>query len=385
MSTNAEKPAKATVLVVDDSPETLQMMNALLKQHYHLRLATHGEAALRIARQSPYPDLILLDIMMPGIDGYEVCRQLKADPNLAELPVIFLTAKDLEQDEEHGFRCGCVDYITKPISPSILMARVATHLALKAANDKLRNNNVFLMEEVARRTHEVQMVQDVTILAMASLAETRDNETGMHLRRTQHYVRALAEYLARLPRFSGELTPEQIEILYKSAPLHDIGKVGIPDAVLLKPGPLTYEEFELMKGHAALGRDTIRSAETLLYGPSNFLTTAREIAYHHHERWDGKGYPDGLAGEAIPLAARLMAVADVYDAMISTRVYKKGVSHEETVAAILAERGKAFDPAVVDAFAAIAEEFRAIAQRVSDQSTVGAGSPAASPGGPAPG
>jgi putative two-component system response regulator len=363
------------VLVVDDTPENLQLMHALLKESYRVLLANGGAAALRLARLEPRPDLILLDIMMPELNGYTVCEALKADPETAPIPVIFLTARGEVQDEEMGFRSGCVDYITKPVSPPTLLARVANHLALKSASDQLAYNNRYLIEEVERRTREVQMVQDVTIMAMASLAETRDIETGMHIRRTQHYVRTLAERLRKMWEEKGletasipaELSDEIIEIMYKSAPLHDIGKVGIPDAILLKPGALDAAEFEIMKSHTTLGLETIAAAEKLLDAPSTFLSVARQIACSHHEKWDGSGYPHALAGEAIPLPARLMAVADVYDALISRRVYKEPFSHERAVSMIEAGSGSHFDPTVVSAFLIEVETFRSIAQRFQDE------------------
>lgn len=366
----APRPAaadRATVLVIDDTPENLELIFQLLRPRYRVLLANDGSTGLRMARQASPPDLILLDVMMPGLDGYEVCGQLKADPATAAIPVIFITARSQIQDEEKGFSCGCVDYITKPISPPILQARVATQLALKSSSDQLRLYNKDLLAEVERRTHEVQMVQDVTIMAMASMAETRDNETGMHIRRTQHYVRTLAERLRQQSHFADRLDDILINILFKSAPLHDIGKVGIPDAILLKPGRLDVAEFEIMKTHTRLGLETIEAAEKLLDVPSSFLTVARQIAYGHHEKWDGSGYPEALAGEAIPLPARLMAVADVYDALISRRVYKEAFPHEQAVAMIQAGSGSHFDPTVVEAFNAEAETFRAIAQRFQDE------------------
>jgi putative two-component system response regulator len=357
---------KPTLLVVDDTAENLQLMNGLLRDQYRVLLATSGEACLKLARQTPHPDLVLLDIMMPGMDGFETCRELKAHHDTSQIPVIFLTAMDLERDQEEGFRCGCVDFITKPISPALTLARVATHVSLKQANDQLAQQNRSLNEEVKRRTLEVQQVQDVTILAMASLAETRDNETGMHICRTQNYVKALAEGLQNHPVYGRELDPETIELLYKSAPLHDIGKVGIVDGILLKPGKLTGEEFEQMKQHTVLGARIIASAEEKLATPSSFLRYAREIAHHHHENWDGSGYPEGLAGQAIPLSARLMAVADVYDALISKRCYKEALDHETATAMILAEEGRKFDPTVIDTFKLKLDEFRAIATQFSD-------------------
>ena len=236
----------------------------------------------------------------------------------------------------------------------------------EAVADFLKDKNEYLKAEVERRSRDLQVIQDVTIMAMASLAETRDNETGNHIRRTQYYLRALAKKLQSHPRFRGVLDDETIEMLYKSAPLHDIGKVGIPDAILLKPGKLTPEEFEIMKTHTTLGRDAIAAAENLLDMPSSFLRHAREIAHYHQEKWDGSGYPEGLAGDAIPVSARLMAVADVYDALISRRVYKPPFPHAKALEIIREGRGTHFDPDMVDAFLAIAEEFRAIAERYAD-------------------
>jgi len=232
--------------------------------------------------------------------------------------------------------------------------------------DFLVDKAVFLEEEVLKRTREVQMIQDVTIVAMASLAETRDNETGNHIRRTQNYVRVLAKQMQTHPRFRDVLTDETIELLYKSAPLHDIGKVGIPDRILLKPGKLTPEEFEIMKTHTTLGRDAILAAEARLDVSNSFLSLAREIAYSHQEKWDGSGYPEGLSGDDIPLSARLMAVADVYDALISRRVYKAPLSHDDAVAVIVEGSGAHFDPDLVAGFVELESEFRAIAQQFSD-------------------
>jgi putative two-component system response regulator len=360
---------KSTVLVVDDTPENLSLMSALLKDHYKVKVANHGEKGLKIAQSDNPPDLILLDIMMPDIDGYEVCRRLKAHAATRDIPVIFLTAKSETEDEQKGLELGAVDYITKPISPSIVLARVATQLSLKASADFLRDKNDFLEQEVAKRTQEVMAIQEVTILAMASLAETRDSDTGNHIRRTQYYVLALAEALKPHPRFASFLTPYNTQMLFRSAPLHDIGKVGIPDCILLKPGRFTPEEFEIMKTHTTLGRDAIAHAEDALGTKVEFLSMAKDIALYHQEKWDGTGYPEGLSGNAIPISARLMALADVYDALISRRVYKEGMSHAQAVDIIVQGRGSHFDPDIVDGFLAIQEEFRAIAQRYADSDT----------------
>ncbi|MGV2293381.1 two-component system response regulator [Trinickia sp. YCB016] len=357
---------KAVVLVVDDTPQNLSVMNDLLEDLYTVKVVPNGAKALKVARSSTPPDLILLDIMMPDMDGYEVCRQLKAAPETRDIPVIFLSAKSEVEDEQEGLTLGAVDYITKPISAPIVLARVKTHLTLNAAADFLRDKAAFLEQEVARRTEEVRAIKDATILMMASLAETRDNETGNHILRTQHYVMALAHQLKAHPRFSDFLTEYNIELLFKSAPLHDIGKIGIPDRILLKPGRLDPAEFEIMKRHAALGRDAILQAERRLGKPVAFLDLAKEIAYSHHEKWNGDGYPEGRAGDAIPISARLMALADVYDALISRRIYKAPLSHEQAVAFIVQERGAHFDPDVVDAFLAIQSEWHVIAQQYAD-------------------
>lgn len=357
---------RPTILVVDDTPENLMLMQALLRDHYKVKGANNGERALKIAMGDAPPDLILLDIMMPGMDGYEVCRQIKADPRAQHIPVIFLTAKAQAEDEAYGLSLGAADYITKPISPPIVLARVRSQLALKASSDFLRDKNEYLEAEVVKRTREVSAIQDVTILAMASLAETRDSDTGNHIRRTQHYVRSLARKLSSHPKFKDYLTLATIAMLYKSAPLHDIGKVGIPDRILLKPGKLTPEEFEIMKTHTTLGRDAIAHAEKELGTEVAFLTMAKEIAYSHQEKWDGSGYPQGLAGDAIPVSARLMAIADVYDALISRRVYKAAMSHEQAVEIITMSKGRHFDPDMVDAFVEIQDHFKAVVSTYLD-------------------
>jgi len=359
-------PPRPTILVVDDTPENLMLMQSLLRDHYKVKGANNGERALKIAMGEAPPDLILLDIMMPGMDGYDVCRQIKADPHAQHIPIIFLTAKAQAEDEAFGLSLGAVDYITKPISPPIVLARVRSQLALKASSDFLRDNNEYLEAEVVKRTREVSAIQDVTILAMASLAETRDSDTGNHIRRTQHYVRSLARKLSSHPKFKDYLTPATIAMLYKSAPLHDIGKVGIPDRILLKPGKLTPEEFEIMKTHTTLGRDAIAHAEQELGTDVAFLTMAKEIAYSHQEKWDGSGYPQGLAGDAIPISARLMAIADVYDALISRRVYKAAMPHAQAVEIIAMGKGRHFDPDMVDAFVDIQDHFNAVASTYQD-------------------
>ena len=361
-----DQTAKQTILVVDDEPVNLKILVELLRPDYQIRVAGNGQKALEIAAREDRPDLILLDIMMPGIDGYEVCRLIKENPQTQHIPVIFLTAKSQVEDEQKGFNSGAVDYIAKPISPPIVRARVATHLQLKKVRDFLKDQNDFLEQEVLQRTREISNIQDVTMVAMGSLAETRDNETGKHIRRTQFYVKLLAESLRHHSRFQDALMDKNIELLYKSATLHDIGKVGIPDSILMKPGKLTFEEFDIMKTHTTLGRNAIAAAEELLETPASFLIFAREIAYTHHEKWNGKGYPEGISGNRIRLSGRIMAIADVYDALISKRVYKPPVPHHEAVLMIQEEAGRHFDPDIVAAFSEMAEQFQIVSLKYVD-------------------
>jgi putative two-component system response regulator len=358
-------PAKNTILVVDDTPANLALVAGLLQKDYIVKAANHGSKALKIVQDDP-PDMILLDILMPDMDGYEVCRRLKENPTSRHIPVIFLTSQTESEDEELGLELGAVDYITRPINPRILLSRVRAHFFEVENSRAMRINNEYLELEVAKRTRQLEALQDVAILALASLAETRDIDTGNHLRRTQNYVRVLAEYLQDNPRFHDYLTPDMITILYKCAPLHDIGKVGIPDKILLKPGRYVPEEFEIMKRHPTLGRDAIDNAQKITGEHVDFLEVAKDIVYAHHEKWDGSGYPLGLAGDAIPIAGRLMALADVYDALISPRVYKAGMPHAQAEAIIVEGRGRHFDPDVVDAFLALREEFQNIAIRYAD-------------------
>jgi putative two-component system response regulator len=349
---------EVTILLVDDNIVNLQVLRDTLDEPgTKLLVAKNGRSALTIV-QKAQPDLVLLDIMMPEMDGYEVCRALKSDPATVHIPVIFLTAMTAAEDEAKGLELGAVDYITKPINPALVRARVHNHLELKRYRDKLEGL-------VRQRTRELQLTQAVMIESLATLAEYRDPETGGHIKRTQNYVKALARQLKNNPRFEAQLDDETIEMLYLSAPLHDIGKVGVRDHVLLKAEPLDEAEFAEMKAHTQFGHDALHITEQKL-GESTFLHHAREIAYTHQEKWDGSGYPRGLAGEEIPLSGRLMALADVYDALISKRVYKPPFPHEKAVAIIKDGKGRHFDPDVVDAFLALEETFRNIALTFAD-------------------
>lgn len=362
MGPDRENPV---VLVVDDDVDNIRLIYEILKNDYRVLVATNGEKALETAMASR-PDIILMDVVMPVMDGYEACRRLKENKALQGIPVLFLTSKSDEPDERRGLALGAADYIVKPVSGPILTMRMKTHLELKRSRDILEDQNRFLDEEVQRRTRDVFVMQEASVMAMAALAELRDNETGGHLQRSKLYIQELAECLSRREKYKALLNPDKIRLIVFSSPLHDIGKIGISDHVLLKPGPLTAEEYAVMKTHAALGRDAIFCTEKLIGGAETFLSCAREIAYSHHEKWDGSGYPQGISGEAIPLPARLMAVADAYDALTSRRIYKEAVSHGEAVSIIRADSGRHFDPDVVEAFLILEERFLEISRQYKD-------------------
>lgn len=362
------QPVKPTILVVDDSPANLSLLASLLHPHYTVKALTQGRKAFQVAHEEQ-PDLILLDIMMPDVNGFAVCRQLKGNFHTQHIPVIFLTSKTEVKTEEMGMRLGAVDYITRPINPEILLSRVRAHFKDASNVRTMRVNNEYLEYEVAKRSREMAALQQVSILAMASLAEVRDVDTGNHLRRTQNYIRTLANQLCTHPRFADQLTPRVVDMLFQCAPLHDIGKVGIPDRILLKPGRYEPHEFEIMKTHPTLGWQALEQAQFAAGESLEFLEIAKQIVYSHHEKWDGSGYPQGLVGDAIPIPARLMALADVYDALISRRVYKPGMSHKAATQIIMLGRGRHFDPDVVDAFLVLGNEFQSIALRFADSDT----------------
>ncbi|GBL59520.1 chemotaxis protein CheY [Pseudomonas citronellolis] len=361
-----DRPDQEVILVVDDQPDNLMLMSELLMGQYQVRVAGSGAKALRLAASEPRPDLVLLDIMMPEMDGYEVCRQLKADPLTAEIPVIFLTGMVSTADEQRGLDLGAVDYITKPISPPVTLARIRAHLKLKANADFLRDKSEYLELEVRRRSRELQAAQDATLEAMATLCDLRDNPHSRHLLRIEQYMRLLADALARREGEAGGLDLEQIELLARSAQLHDIGKVAVPDRVLLNPGQLSPEDQLLMQSHTRIGHDALAAAERRLGSPAEFLRYAKEIAYGHHERWDGSGYPRGLRGEQIPLSARLLALIDCYDELTSRHPYHATLAPDAARQQVLAASGSHFDPQVVEAFAEVADGFAAIAIRYAD-------------------
>ncbi|MCP4622124.1 MAG: response regulator [bacterium] len=358
-----QKPSER-ILLVDDNLTNLQvLMGTLEGRGYHLLIAKNGESALTIVRKAG-PDLILLDIMMPGMNGFEVCRRLKADPATQEIPVIFLSALSETTDKVHGLDLGAVDYITKPFQPEEVIARVSTHLTiyrlkkdLALRNEELRDMNENLELKVAERSQQLLNSREGVIFGMAKLTEARDGDTGKHLERICRYVDILARQLSKN---NPELDQKWINTVSMTAALHDIGKVGIPDAVLLKPGRLTDDERRIMKKHPAIGGDALLEMRDH-WGTSPFLARAIEITLGHHEKWDGSGYPFGVTGKAIALAARLVALADVYDALTCKRVYKEGMPHDRVRQIIIEESGKHFDPQVVNAFLATEAQFQNVA------------------------
>lgn len=353
-----------TVLVADDNRTNIDVLVGALSEDYEIVVAMNGQSALELTLQC-HPDLILLDVMMPGMDGFEVCRRLKVNNNTSNIPVIFLTGMAEIKDKSLGFSLGAVDYITKPFDTSEVKTRVKTHLYISIAKQQLERQNEILEEKVKERTKELVLTRETTIECLASLAEYRDPETGGHISRTKSYVVYLAKQIEHHHKFRDYLNKGTIELLSLSAPLHDIGKVGIPDQILLKPGKLTIEEFEIMKKHSVIGRDALQKAEKKL-GYNSFLCIASEIAYTHHEKWDGTGYPCRLKAEEIPVCGRLMAIADVYDALISKRTYKQPFTHVKAVEIIIEGKGKHFDPEMVDAFLEIQDTFRQIALSFAD-------------------
>jgi len=336
---------KITILVVDDTPENIEVLDSILNSQYSVKVALSGERALELVEAIPQPDMILLDIMMPGMDGYDVISRLQSNPATVNIPVIFITGKSDAADEEKGLKLGAVDYITKPISPSIVRARVKTHLALY-------NQNRELEKKVEERTQQLKEAKLEVISCLGRAAEFKDNETGMHVIRMSYYSRIIADSL--------NLNSEWVDMLYNAAPMHDIGKIGIPDHILLKPGKLDDEEWEIMKKHVSYGVEILEGHE------SDLLKMAKEIAKSHHEKFDGTGYPNGLVGENIPLSGRIVAISDVFDALTSERPYKEAWSTEKAVALIEDGAGKHFDPHLVEAFRNCLPDILAIKERYSE-------------------
>ncbi len=357
---------KADILIVDDTLANLRLLGRMLaKQGYRPRPVPSGALALQAVEAEP-PDLILLDINMPGMNGYEVCAKLKADSRFRDIPVIFISALGETEDKLRAFSAGGVDYVSKPFHFEEVEARITTHLNLRALRKELERHNRHLSELVAEQVKEISEAHRATIFAIAKIAESRDEDTGAHLFRVRQYCRVLAAHLDGRNAFPRRIGRDFIDIIEWASPLHDIGKVCIPDAVLLKREPLTPDEWTVMKTHAAAGAETLESV--LVEYPRNAsVRMGVEIARSHHERWDGGGYPEGLAGEAIPLAARIFAIGDQYDALRSLRPYKPGFSHEKAVRAIVKGDGRTspdhFDPRILAAFREMEGEFARIWDR----------------------
>ncbi len=344
MTLSAETTAKPVVLVVDDAPESIDVLRGVLGGDYQLKAAINGPTALEVAEHTQ-PDLILLDVMMPEMDGYEVCRRLKNNPSTARIPVVFVTTLSDAPSEERGLALGAVDYVAKPYVPSLVRSRVSTHVALH----RHQRNLEALVEE---RTAELLATRLEVIRRLGRAAEYRDNETGMHVLRMSH--------ISRLIALAAGLGDAAAELILQSSPMHDVGKIGVPDRILLKPGKLDAEEWEIMKRHTVIG------AEIIGDHPSELMVAARSVALCHHERWDGAGYPNGLAGTAIPESARIVAIADVFDALLSVRPYKAAWSLEETTQKIYSEQGKHFEPRLVEALFRVLPECLAVRERYKD-------------------
>lgn len=324
-----EKVKKPIILIVDDIPANIDVLSEILRPIYQVKVVTNGPMALKIAMGASPPDLILLDIMMPEMDGYEVCRQLKMNISTRNIPVIFVSAMDEVKDEAKGFELGAVDYITKPVSPPIVRARVKTHL-------ELWDQNRSLEKKVLERMIEINDTRQRIIHCLGTAAEYRDEETGSHIFRMSQYSRIIA--------LQAGMSKEEAELLLQAAPMHDVGKIGIPDRILLKPGKLDADEWEIMKTHTTIGAKIIGDH------PSELLKMAKSVALTHHEKWDGTGYPHGLSKENIPLTGRIVMLADVFDALTSERPYKKAWSDADAIAEINNGSGKHFDPTLVMAF-----------------------------------
>ncbi len=365
MNQTPDAADQANIIIVDDTSANLEVLAGMLKNSGHkVRPFLSGRLALQAAENSP-PDLILLDIMMPEMDGFEVCRELKASPKLRDIPVIFISALSETMDKVKAFDTGGIDYVTKPFQFEEVRVRVETHLKLRRMQVALEAHNRHLEDLVREQVREISDSQMITIFALAKLAESRDADTGKHLERIQIYCKLLATKLKEDPHYAESITQTYVDNLFHASPLHDIGKVAIPDSILLKTGRLTPEEFEIMKTHSTLGARTLEAVRAK-YPKNAFINMGIAIARSHHEKWDGSGYPNGLAGEDIPLAARIVAVADYYDAVRFKRCYKAAATHEEACKFILDGNGAHFSPRIIEAFKGLEKEFREVRQKMAD-------------------
>ena len=349
---------KQRIFLVDDNIVNLNTGKAALQHAYSVITIPSGEKLFASLKQLA-PDLILLDIEMPGMSGYDAINLLKSNPETADIPVIFLTAKSDTDDELLGLSLGAVDYITKPFSQTLLLKRVELHLLLQAQKDELRKYNDNLQHMVDERTNDISTLQNAVIVWAAEVIEFRDAETGHHVERVQRYLEVLVNAMLQHESFAAEVATWDIGAFLKSALLHDVGKIRIRDDILLKDARLTDEELMNMQMHTVYGKSLLESLQDKVPNQM-FLEYAKTLAHRHHERWDGTGYPDQLKGDEIPLQARLMAIADVYDALISERPYKKAFSHEEALEIMVRNRGTQFDPAVMDLFLELSDEIKKV-------------------------
>ena len=344
------------VLVVDDLIENTMVLKGFIKPlGFDVDVAQSGEEALEKVEARP-PDIILLDLMMPGMTGFDVTERLKENPDTRHIPIIIVTGLSDPEANVKAIKAGADDFLIKPFDRVLLEARVRASFKTKRLQDEILQHRRELEVRVRERTRQVELTREVALFSLARLAESRDAETGDHLERIRCYVRIIAEEMVSWNRHPEAMTGHFVDEIYLSSPLHDIGKVGIPDRLLLKPGPLTDAEFAIMKTRSRIGGDTLRDADYEA-GQNSFLAMGRDIAYYHHERWDGKGYPNGLKGNEIPFAARIVTLADVYDALTSKRPYKEAFSHERAREIVLSGADKQFDPDVVEAFVRREKDF----------------------------
>ena len=348
------------LLIVDDVEVNRIILKGILEDEYKIIEAENGAEALSILfEEQIHPTVVLLDIMMPGIDGFQVLEQIKSNDETKTIPVLFITAADSEEDESRGLTAGAADYVTKPFNNDIVRARVDNHVRLARYQHNLE-------KLVAKKAAEVTKTYEQTLEVLATIIEYRNLESGDHIRRTTLLTEALVSKMITTEKFAAALSAENIHSMVKASALHDIGKIGIPDSVLLKPGKLTAEEFDVIKTHTTIGAEIIDSISNTLTDDDMYLKYARDICLHHHERWDGRGYPHGLKGDEIPLSARIISFVDVYDALVSQRCYKDAISHEDSLGIILEGRGAQFDPDIVDIIPEVSEKFQQIESSYGD-------------------
>ncbi len=350
----------SSVLIVDDIDINRIILREILQDDYEIMEADNGQAALdMLFNQSPLPDAVLLDIMMPGMDGFEVLETMKSYARTEKLPVLFITAADASANESRGLKEGASDYISKPFNPDVVKARVDNHIQLKRYRDQLE-------EMLEKKIAELVAVHENTLETLATIIEYRDLESGTHIRRSSELTKALINAMLKEDQFRGQLVAQKYSSIISAVKLHDIGKVGIPDKILLKPGALTNAEFEIMKTHTTIGANIVDAITADGESDTMYLKHCKDICLSHHEKWDGKGYPNGLKGLEIPLSARIVAIVDVFDALVNKRCYKPPFTYEQATDIIRDGRGTHFDPDIVDIFLTVADKFEEIEIQHSD-------------------